>query len=352
MRSSTSSSDRASADWRRFFLFASGTAAAAAALLYLFIATVDPFDVLPLSPALARAPVSTNARFSFPALARSAAFDSAVIGTSTSRLLRPAALDPAFGGAHFVNLAMNAATAYEQARILGVFLRAHPHPRAIIIGLDIAWCGTGPLVRYTPRPFPEWMYGGDRWRGYREMFNLNALTEAWAQFLHVTGLKRSRYGLDGYTSFVPDDRLYDPVRVATHLAQDEAAFARAEIAGDASSWRFPALDLLGQSLAGIPDDTPVVFYFVPYNHVLQRPGTDMNKVWAACKARTAMVAGGRRNVAIADFMIPSRITGSDDNYWDALHYRIAIADRLASDLAAAARRQPSPAGDYRLLTAP
>ncbi len=213
-------------------MLAVGAAAAAAALLYAFIVVVDPFDTLPLSPPLARAPVATNARFSFPALARSAEFDSAVIGTSTSRLLRPAALDPAFGGARFVNLSMNAATAYEQARILGVFLRAHPHPRAVIIGLDIAWCGIGPQPRYTPRPFPEWMYGRDRWRGYREMFNLYALTQAFAQFLHVTGLKPSRYGLDGYTSFVPDDRLYDPARVAMHLRQDEAAFARADIAGD------------------------------------------------------------------------------------------------------------------------
>ncbi len=330
-------------------MLAVGAAAGAAALLYAFIAVVDPFDTLPLSPPLARAPIATNARFSFPALARSTKFDSAVIGTSTSRLLRPAALDPAFGGARFVNLSMNAATAYEQTRILGVFLRAHPRPRTVIIGIDIAWCGIGPQPRYTPRPFPEWMYGRDRWRGYREMFNLYALTQAFSQFLHVTGLRPSRYGLDGYTSFVPDDRLYDPARVALHLRQDEAAFARADIAGDAASWRFPALDLLGHGLADVPADTPVVLYFVPYNHVLQQPGTDMTEVWAACKARTEAVVRGRRDVVVADFMIPSPITDNDENYWDALHYRIAIGDRLASDLAAAALRNRSPAGDYRLL---
>ena len=72
-----------------------------------------------------RAPVATNARFSFPALARSAKFDSAVFGTSTSRLLRPVMLDPEFG-ARFANLAMNDATAYEQARILRRVRAAHP----------------------------------------------------------------------------------------------------------------------------------------------------------------------------------------------------------------------------------
>ncbi len=78
------------------------------------MALVDPFDTLPLSPPAERWPVATDARFSFPALARAARFDSAVFGTSTSRLLRPAVLDPAFG-ARFANLAMNDATVYEQA---------------------------------------------------------------------------------------------------------------------------------------------------------------------------------------------------------------------------------------------
>ena len=36
-------------------------------------------------------------------------------------------------------------------------------------------------------------------------------------------------------------------------------------------------------------------------------------------------------------MLPSPITRTDDNYWDALHYRVAIADRLARDLAVAGR---------------
>lgn len=329
-----------------------GTAAGLTAFLYLFVVTVDPFDTLPLSPPLSRAPVATNARFSFPALARSARFDSAIIGTSTSRLLQPPALNAAFDGTRFVNLSMNAATAYEQARLLGVFLRAHPEPRAIIIGLDIAWCGLGPLEKYTPRPFPEWMYGRDRWRGYREMLNLYTLEQAWAQFMHVTGLKRSRYGLDGYTSFVPDDSLYDPVRVAAHLEKDRVEFAKADIGGEPSTWRFPALDLLVQALADIPPKTQVVLYFAPYNRVLQQPGADMTAVWGACKARTAEVAATRRNAAIADFLIPSAITNDDANYWDALHYRVAIAGRLARDLAAAARNVPSPEADYRLLASP
>ena len=124
-----------------------------------FVSLVDPWDVLPLSPRANRAPVTSNQRFAYPSLARSQRFDSAVFGTSTSRLLRPTALNASFH-ARFANLAMNAATAWEQTRLMRVFLRAHPMAKFVVVGLDVG------VVRdrghaaseLTPRPFPEWMY--------------------------------------------------------------------------------------------------------------------------------------------------------------------------------------------------
>src|ERR1700761_3211119 len=114
MPSSTSSSDPAL--WRRFARVVLGSPVAAFALVYLFIVVVDPWGMLPLSPPFPRVPVSTNARYAFPALAISPRFDAVVVGTSTSRLLPPALLDPLFH-ARFANLAMNAATPYEQTRL-------------------------------------------------------------------------------------------------------------------------------------------------------------------------------------------------------------------------------------------
>jgi hypothetical protein len=46
-------------------------------------------------------------------------------------------------------------------------------------------------------------------------------------------------------------------------------------------------------------------------------------------------------------MIDSPITQHDDNYWDMFHYRVAIADRLAQDLATGTAGQPS--DDYQIL---
>jgi len=345
MSSSTSSSN----PWRRFFRLAVGAAAVAAGVIYAFVVLVDPFDTLPLSPPLDRVPVAGNARFAFPSLARSDRFDSALFGTSTSRLLRPAALDPAFG-ARFANLAMNDATAYEQSRLFDVFRRAHQAPRMVMVGLDVRWCATGDtLEMFTPRAFPAWMYGANRWRGYAEMLNMYAVQEAGQLFGILIGAKPPTYGRDGYTSFVPPDSEYDAARVAEHLRQETGASSPAgPRVGPPAAWRFAALEMLAGDLAKLPASTRRVLFFVPYNHVrLWSPDSPIAAVWDECKRRVVAMAQWQPNTLVVDFMRPSPITENDDNYWDSLHYRVAIADRLARDLAAASRGVAS--DDYRVL---
>jgi hypothetical protein len=335
MSSSTSSSD-----WRRFFCLAAGTAALAAGVIYAFVVLVDPFDTLPLSPPVDRVPVATNSRFSFAALARSQQFDSAVFGTSTSRLLRPVALNAEFG-AHFVNLAMNDATAYEQSELMRVFARAHPIAKVVMVGLDVRWCVTGDQYQQlTPRPFPRWMYDDSPWRGYAEMFNMYAVQEAGQQFGIMIGIKREKYGRDGYTSFVPPDSAYDAARVAVHLRQAGPEVPEGEREGEPQSWRYPALEQLHADLDQFAHVTRKLLFFVPYNHVLlSAAGSPGAQVWDECKRRVALI--DVPNTVVIDFMRPSPITTADDNYWDALHYRIDVADRIARDLAHASEGKPS-----------
>ncbi len=337
--------------WRRFFLSLAGTAAGVTLFLFLFVALVDPFDMLPLSPPLDRVPIATNARFSFPGLARKEGWDSAVIGTSTSRLLRPAELDAAFD-ARFVNLAMNAATAYEQSRILEVFLRAHPAPKVVVIGLDDIWCLTRQFERYTPRPFPEWMYDANRWAGYGRLLNLYSVEQAFIQLATVLGLKPEVYGRDGYTRFVPDDRLYDRARVAAHLREAAGFMPHGEAEVPPERLPFPAIDLLRPTLERIPPGTRKILFFAPFNHVQRPDAGGLLGEWNECKRRVAGIAAEVPNTVVVDFMIPSPITDNDDNYWDAVHYRVGIADRLVRDIARAASGLPSADGDYRLLSPP
>jgi hypothetical protein len=341
------SSFTSSSDWRRFFGLAAGTAMLVVAAIYAFVVLVDPFDTLPLSPPANRAPVASNARFAFPALARSDRFDSAIFGTSTSRLLRPVVLNSDFG-AHFANLAMNSATAYEQSRLMAVFWTAHPAARWVLVGIDVNYCIPGETdEKFTPRPFPEWMYEGSLWYGYREMFNLHALQEAGQEFGILIGIKRQVYGSDGYTSFVPPDSEYDPVRVARHLREDPP-FSPSAQSGEPSTWRYPSLDRLDTDLSVLAESTRKILFFVPYNQrLMPLPSSPSASVWLECKRRVAALAAHVPNTVVVDFMLPSPITTIDENYWDGMHYRIAVADRIAHDLAAADRGEPS--ADYLLL---
>jgi hypothetical protein len=342
------SSSISSSEWRRFFRLAAGTAALAVAMIYAFVVLVDPFDTLPLSPPADRVPVASNARFAFPSLARSDRFDSAVFGTSTSRLLRPVVLNAEFG-ARFANLAMNAATAYEQSHLMAVFRAAHPDARVVLVGIDIAYCVPGEAeMKFTPRQFPGWMYQSNRWRGYGEMFNLYAVQEAGQELGILLGVKRQVYGSDGYTSFVPPDSAYDPARVAMHL-HTEAPFLPPEAQdGDPASWRYPGIDRLDTELTGLAADTRKIMFFVPYNHALMPPPDSAGAaVWRECKQRVAALARRLPNALAVDFMLPSPITRDDDNYWDGVHFRIGIADRIVRDLAAADRGEGS--SDYQVL---
>jgi hypothetical protein len=357
MNSSISSSDPASGSdggrWRRFFIVLIGLAVAAGAATYGFIVTVDPFDALALSPPLNRVPVASNARFAFPSLARSGRFDSAIVGTSTSRLLRPRQLDPLLG-TRFVNLAMNSAEPYEQFRLLQVFARHHPAARVAMIGLDNEWCRTGDhYEKFTERVFPEWLYEPDsQWRGYPEMLSAYALTQAVQEFRILIGQKKERYGADGYTDFLPDDSLYDAARAAQKLPGPTKAVA-GDPHHDPAGLRFPNHQFLSAALAALPAATAKLLFFVPY-YVWEQPapGSAAFADWQECKRRVAAIAAAVPGTRVIDFMIPSGITDDPTHYWDPLHYRVGIAERLAHDLTDAAAGRPSPDGDYRLLSGP
>jgi hypothetical protein len=337
-----------SSDWRRFFRLAAGSALLAVAIVYAFVVLVDPFDMLPLSPPADRVPVASNARFAFPSLARSPRFDSAVFGTSTSRLLRPAVLNAEFD-ARFANLAMNAATAYEQTHLMAVFRTAHPEARVVVVGLDLAYCMPGAdELQFTPREFPRWMYEGGRWRGYGQMFNLYAVQEAGQELGVLTGLKRQVYGNDGYTSFVPPDSAYDPARVAMHLRDEPPYVPPGAHDGDPATWRYIGVERLEAELAAFAPGTRKILFFVPYNRHLMPPDDSTDAViWQECKRRVAALVRRVPNALAVDFMRPSPITRVDDNYWDGAHTRVGIADRIVRDLAAAERGDES--SDYAIL---
>jgi hypothetical protein len=220
----------------------------------------------------------------------------------------------------------------------------------VMLGVDSPWCVTGnDYQKLTPRPFPDWMYHQDRWRGYAEVFNLFAIQEAGKAFGVLTGLKRPDMGRDGYTRFVPPDDQYDPARAAAHLREAGPRVPSGERTGAPAGWRYPAVEAMRADLAALPAGTRKMLFFTPYHvRLLSAPGSDGAAVWDECKRRVAALGRTIPNVTVVDFMLPTPITTVDQNYWDPLHYRTGVGDRLAQDLVAAGRGEAR--ADYRLLT--
>jgi hypothetical protein len=89
---------------------------------------------------------------------------------------------------------------------------------------------------------------------------------------------------------------------------------------------------------------------MPVHVAAQRwPGTREAAVEAECKAQITAI-GRAHGAKVIDWRIASPITTNDSNYWDGLHYRLPIAQRIARELIeAAVNSAESPEGDYRLL---
>jgi len=340
--------------WRRFVVALVASAAGLAAALYGFVVVLDPYGIR-AEPGRPPSPImDLNQRFMYPQIVRSGRFDAAVFGTSTVRLLDPGKLGAAFG-ARFANLGLNAGTPWEQMQLAALFLRHVPQPAALLFGLDGTWCEEdADRKTLTFRAFPPWLYDESRLNDYAHLLDLTSLEIAGRLALHRLGLMPERIRGDGYEVFVPDDRLYDLARARSHLyphgppagsSGDVVQLMPKERAG----LRFPALDWLDGLLERVPRSTPVVLATMPVHMAAQAPpGSRAAAVEDACKARVAGI-GRRHAAAVVDFRIPSRVTTEDSNYWDPLHYRIGIADRVVAALVDASAGRESPDGFYRVL---
>ncbi|WP_406857003.1 hypothetical protein ABEG18_05045 [Alsobacter sp. KACC 23698] len=343
--------------WRALLARFAAVLAAAGLGLAAFVFAFDPYGAGPLAGLAPPALMDINQRFMYPQVIRSHAFDSAVIGTSTVRLLNPARLDPLFS-ARTVNLGMNAATPWEQARIADLFLRETPDPALMIFGIDAEWCAqdaASPAKRLTFRAFPDSFYDDNRWNDWPYLFNLHSIEISWRLAMHRLRFKRQRLPMNGYEVFTPNEALYDVGRARTHIYGDTgfgtsppARAPKDPVAPD--QFRFPALAWLEDLLARLPARTSRFILFPPahaagYFPADTREGSRME----ACKAQATRIAE-RRGATLVDFRVPSRLTQDDANYWDHLHYRLPVAERITQALVdAQATGRDAPDGTYRVL---
>ena len=320
--------------WLRFvatFLFVfCGTLAATSA----FIVLVDPFGTLPFSLALDRPIFGAAQRHIYPHLLRSGRFDSVILGTSTSRLVDPLTLNAPFS-ARFFNAALDNGMAWEQKLLFDQFLSKVPRPKIVLVGLDTVWCRENADHDRFGRPnFPYWLYDESPWNDLSYMLNSKMLELAWRVVRYQFGGSRAQIRDDGFGVFTPPESKYDLKRARYNVwrGRDPTPPVVPPVTlteAEKMSARFPALDWLDEMMAKLPSVTVKVFAYMPVHIAAQpTPGSLGAAVEAECKDRISAIAR-RRGVHVLDWRIHSAITRDESNYWDALHYRLPIAGRVA-----------------------
>jgi hypothetical protein len=304
---------------------------------YVFIVVVDPYDSIPFSPRWARATVDRDQPLFYPSIARMAHFDSAIIGTSTVRLLRPDDLNERFES-RFVNLAMNAASVFEQEAILDIFLRHHPNPKVLIFGIDHVNFEEKNFKQHIgdPKLWPAWLYDQNPFNNFPS-YRFHTLEHAWRQSLYLAGLKTFKYGRDGYTDFTKPMHQYDlnRTRVKIYGALEpkpiKAVSPPASLSPRAiRELRFPSLGILARMLDKLPKDTIKILFITPFHHYAQpTPGSEKEIRWQEFLRRLADLAKNRPGTCVLNFNIASPITMEDAHYWDTGHYTVEVAPLLA-----------------------
>ena len=201
------------------------------------------------------------------------------------------------------------------------------------------------------------MYDADWRNDLRYMLNGKAVEISGRRFRHALGLSEARL-VDGYEVFTPPESAYDPVKVRLKLwgangpkpkKAENPTYAASE--AERSAWRYPALVWLDEIATRFGGR--VVFVSVPAHIAAQpAPGSARAAKREECNARIAAIAR-RHRIPFIDFNIRSEITANDANWWDRLHYRLPIADRVVSDIGQAlATGANDPNGDWRYVEDP
>jgi hypothetical protein len=325
------------------------------AAAYIFILLVDPYGVVPFSLPFER-PLVSSQRQMYPQILRTGGYDSIVVGTSTSMLLDPAALGRVVG-AHFANLAMPDASAWEQVQVVDYFRRTVAAPKASLIGLDHEWCNrsTG-VADKRETEFPSWAYRDDQWNDFLYLLNSPTLETAGRTLGRVLGVIPEKLRNDGFNVFVPPDATYDLARARYHIWGSKGPRALVPAPAlqlseaERNAMAFPALAWLDESLTVLPGATHKILLFPPVHAgMLPAAGSFGEAREVECKTRVAAIAR-QRGAMVVDWRFVSPLTVEDSHFWDGLHYRLPVAYRLIDDLEhIVTEGRPSPDGSYRIL---
>jgi hypothetical protein len=336
----SSSDNQSRSGWRAFVVAVATTLAFLLVFCFGFVVLIDPYDSVPFSPDLERIQVDKVQRLFYPALARRPQFDSALIGNSNIRLIKPSKLNQSLGG-EWVNLGMNAASSWEQEQIFNVFVENHEDIENIFIGIDYLWCNNRFaherfVGNNTEAGFPAWLYDKNIINNIPPL-NLSTLNHAWLLALTNLGLREKKFGVDGYTVFTDPMSEYSIQKARRKIYGSDQPKKLQPVeppirmnTDEREALPISALSRLDAMLDKLPESTRKILFFVPYHSYYQaRPGSRPKIIWDECKRRTVDIASRYKNSYVLDFMIRSKITREDANYWDYKHYTVPVAAQVA-----------------------
>jgi hypothetical protein len=323
MSSSISSSDPSDRRWRTFAIVFIATAALLLAAALGLLAALDPYDTGRL--ALVRRPgvAEQGPRTADASRGRDPQFDSAIFGNSHVQLLRPENLKSATG-LNFVSLAVPGTYPKEQLVLIDWFLRHHPSPAAMIVGLDTTWCLDS---LNNEKPFPFWLYDPNPYVYLAGLMRYSALEHIPGRLALLLG-KATPARRDGYRNYAEDFREFPGL-----LAKQRAAGRPTYSINPANL--FPAADRLKAVLAMLSPSTRVVLAWPPTHIDAQpQPGSDGEATIRACHAAFAGLVSEHPGTEVVDWAVDRPETRADDNFDDQTHYRDNLAEVFQKDLAA------------------
>lgn len=333
-------SSTSNSDWNKYFVLLLATAVTSLLLTYVSVYLIDPYDMFLHSPDLSRKPVAKMPRHWKPAIARKADFDSVMIGTSSIMLLKPERLNPKLD-ARIANLALPAASPWEQLQIFELFQQHHNSLNLILIGVDQSWCSTDGADQYwnvgdrelvEGRRLKKWLYASDFY-GQLPPLNARIIEESIRQVKSIFAIEDYGNGDDGYYDFTKTYReKYSSERIHENLygnprrKQPQALIIEPD---EIKSWVFPDIENLRDVLASLAPSTRKLLVLPPYHYFSPYVAGSRNKArWAECKRRIARIGDNVAGVTVVDFLLESEISLNDENYWDSTHYKVEIADKL------------------------
>lgn len=264
-----------------------------------------------------------------PMLARSGAFDAAIIGNSRIINVDPEILSERTRFS-FASLATHAVWPTEQMVILRAFLRHQPAARAVVLGMDETWC-MDPVLRSRPDVFTAGDYEEGLWRPVLQALrpHSTARTQIETRLRLLAGLEKVR--LDGF-------KTYDPHYILAGQGQMEVV--RPKFASErptvpyVSLKSFPAADLMQRALLELPPQAAFVLVWPPTHiSVVSVPGSAAAKAMTNCFDFFTALASQHPLATVVNWAGEHPVSFVDENFFDRVHYRANVGNQLSAEIA-------------------